>query len=79
MTDKPDKAPDFEHALGELETLVETLERGELTLEQSLSLFERGVKLTRVCQEALAGAQLKVEALLEQDQDAGEPDAPDSD
>lgn len=79
MTDKPASAPDFEASLRELETLVEKMEAGELTLEQSLALFERGVNLTRVCQEALAGAQLKVDRLLEQDQDASESDEPDSD
>ncbi len=79
MNDKPDAAPDFENALRELESLVEKMEQGELTLEQSLSLFERGVSLTRVCQEALSNAQLKVEKLLEQDEDAGQSQEPNSD
>ena len=79
MSNKPDAAPDFENALRELESLVEKMEQGELTLEQSLSLFERGVSLTRVCQEALSNAQLKVEKLLEQDEDAGQSQEPKSD
>jgi exodeoxyribonuclease VII small subunit len=44
---------DFEKSLDELETLVRNLEQGELSLEQSLTAFERGVKLTRTCQQAL--------------------------
>ncbi len=79
MTEKPAAVPDFEASLRELETLVEKMEGGELTLEQSLELFERGVNLTRVCQEALASAQLKVDRLLEQDQNASESDEPESD
>ena len=39
--------PDFERALGELESLVERLERGDLPLEEALRTFERGVELTR--------------------------------
>ncbi len=79
MPDQPESTPDFESALRELEALVDKMERGELSLEQSLALFERGVNLTRVCQEALAGAQLKVERLLEAEPDAREPEEPDSD
>ena len=55
---KPDKPIDFEGALEELEGLVEQMESGELTLEQSLKAFERGVKLTRNCQSALQAAEL---------------------
>ena len=56
---------DFEQALAELEALVERMETGELTLEESLKAFERGVKLTRRCQAALQAAELKVKALTE--------------
>ena len=56
---------DFESALGELEALVEQMETGELSLEDSLSAFERGVKLTRHCQGALKNAELKVKVLTE--------------
>ena len=54
---------DFEKALAELEQLVETMEKGELTLEESLKHFERGVTLTRACQQALADAEQKVRIL----------------
>jgi len=56
---------DFESALGELEALVEQMETGELSLEDSLNAFERGVKLTRHCQSALQQAELKVKVLSE--------------
>ena len=58
------ETPDFERALGELETLVERLERGDLPLEEALRTFERGVELTRHCQTSLKAAQQKVEILL---------------
>lgn len=57
---------DFETALEELEALVERMERGELSLEESLASFERGIALTRVCQHALKEAEQKVEILLQQ-------------
>ncbi len=44
------KTPNFEKSLAELETLVESMESGELSLEDSLAAFEKGVKLTRDCQ-----------------------------
>ena len=62
------KAPlDFETALAELQTLVERLESGELPLEESLTAFEQGVRLTRDCQDALHQAGRKVQQLLERD------------
>ena len=54
---------DFEKALAELEQLVETMEKGDLTLEESLKQFERGVTLTRACQKALSEAEQKVRIL----------------
>ncbi|MDL0430712.1 exodeoxyribonuclease VII small subunit [Marinobacter sp. TBZ242] len=56
---------DFEKSLDELEKLVRDLEQGELSLEQSLSAFERGVKLTRECQQSLKTAEQRVEQLVE--------------
>jgi len=53
----------FEEALSELESLVETMEKGELSLEESLASFERGVALTRLCQQALKAAEQKIEIL----------------
>lgn len=67
---KKDSPPDFETALEELETLVEQMEAGEITLEESLQHFERGILLTRTCQEALKAAEQKVEILLENSADA---------
>lgn len=57
-------ASDFERSLAELEAIVEKLEQGELSLDESLRHFERGVQLTRVCQSALKQAEHKVEILL---------------
>ncbi|WP_028293679.1 exodeoxyribonuclease VII small subunit [Oceanobacter kriegii] len=57
---------DFEQSLAQLEGLVEQLESGEMTLEQSLGAFEQGVRLTRACQQALADAEQKVRLLTEQ-------------
>ena len=55
----------FEQSLQELESLVEKMEAGNLSLEESLKYFERGVALTRNCQKALAEAEQKVRILLE--------------
>ena len=54
----------FEAALSRLEEIVGSLESGELALEQSLKLFEEGVKLARVCNARLEEAERKVEVLL---------------
>ena len=64
---KPDSSttPDFEKALAELENIVSTLEKGDLSLEAALKHFERGINLTRQCQTALKEAELKVEKLTE--------------
>jgi exodeoxyribonuclease VII small subunit len=56
---------DFESALKELEALVEKMEGGDIPLEESLQYFERGVQLTRQCQQALQAAEQKVQILLE--------------
>jgi len=61
-----DKIKDFESAVGELETIVKTLEGGEISLEQSLQLFERGVLLSRFCHTRLEDAERRVEILTEQ-------------
>lgn len=80
MSDDASPKPDFEKALAELESLVDRMERGELTLEQSLEYFERGMQLSRSCQQALDEARLRVERLLEGEQsDATEPFDPPSD
>lgn len=56
----------FETAVAELEQLVQKMESGELSLEDSLQAFEQGVKLTRQCQQALSSAEQRVQLLLEQ-------------
>ena len=61
-------ALDFEQSLADLQTLVERLENGELSLEDSLTAFEQGIGLTRDCQAALAQAEQKVQVLLERRQ-----------
>ncbi len=60
------KSYPFEASLEKLEKLVETMEDGDLTLEESLRIFEEGVKLTRECQQALADAEQKVKVLIEE-------------
>ncbi len=61
---------DFEGSLDELEALVAQMETGELSLEESLRAFERGVALTRSCQQALKTAELRVQTLTERASDA---------
>ncbi|WKJ91788.1 exodeoxyribonuclease VII small subunit [Methylomonas montana] len=58
-------ASQFEDAMEELEKLVEQMERGDISLEESLKSFERGIRLTRTCQQALQDAEQKVQILLE--------------
>jgi len=71
---------EFERSLDELEQLVAKLEHGDLSLDDSLKAFERGVALYRNCQTALDQAELKVKLLLDPDDPASsvpfEPDAP---
>ena len=55
----------FESAISELETIVNQLESGDLELEQSLQLFERGIELTRLSQSRLQEAEQKVQILME--------------
>lgn len=71
---KPAPAPadtpsvaDFEHSLDELEQLVARMEGGELSLDESLASFERGIGLYRHCQQALDQADLRVRLLLDPD------------
>jgi len=64
-TKKTSKLPDFEKQLSELEKIVADMERGEMTLEESLQAYERGVKLTRECQAALDSAQQRIDVLTE--------------
>ena len=63
----------FEDSLAEIEQLVSQLEQGDISLEDSLKSFERGVNLTRVCQKALQDAEQKVQILIEKN---GTPASP---
>jgi len=67
---KADKNVDFEKAMQELEILIDKMESGELNLEDSLSYFEQGVKLTRQCQLSLREAEQKVAILLDKDKNS---------
>jgi len=63
----PDNAARFEDALAELESIVQRLEKGELALEDSLTAFERGIKLVRSLSQRLAEVEQRVEVLLRSD------------
>ena len=69
MTDKSDTSGnsirDFEAAIAELESIVKKLEEGDLALEQSLALYERGVQLSRFCHTRLEEAERRIEILNE--------------
>ena len=74
MPKKRTETPNFERSLQELESLVEKMEQGDLSLEESLSHFERGVQLSRSCQQALKEAEQKVEILMQKNgQDEATP------
>ena len=69
------KSKDFESAIGELETIVKTLEAGDLSLEQSLQLFERGVELSRFCHTRLEDAERRIEILSQSGEREAAPEA----
>ena len=56
---------DFESAIAELDTIARTLEQGDLPLEKSLELYERGVQLSRFCHAKLEAAERRIEILNE--------------
>jgi len=56
---------DFESAIAELEKIVKQLEEGDMALDKSLTLFERGVELSRYCHEQLSAAERRIEVLTE--------------
>lgn len=68
-TNADTKTPGFEESLAQLEALVGEMEDGKLSLEEALSAFENGIKLTRQCQQALQAAELKVQILSNPDGD----------
>ena len=61
--------PSFEAQLAELEKVVEKLEKGDLTLEESVTLFERGVHLSNACKKQLSSAESRIQVLLEPEED----------
>lgn len=64
---KPDDLPqDFEAAMTQLEEIVAQMERGDMSLEASLGAYQRGVALTRICQDRLARAEQKVKVLSDE-------------
>ena len=67
MSRKKPQAVDFEASLNEIEALVERMEAGDISLEDALKHFERGIELTRICQKALRDAEQKVQKLIEKD------------
>jgi len=70
----------FERSLDELEQLVQKMEKGELSLDESLASYERGVALYRQCQGALQQAELRVKLLSDlADPDSAVPFTPDAD
>lgn len=64
-TPEPTTPKDFESAIAELERIVKTLEAGDLPLETSLGLYERGVQLSRFCHARLEDAERRIEILDE--------------
>lgn len=60
------KKLNYEASVAELESLVNRLEQGDISLEESLKLYENGVLLTRDCQDALQAAEQKVQMLMQQ-------------
>ena len=72
MANKKTDSFNFEQALENLEELVTAMEEGELSLEESLQAFEKGIKLTRECQSALKKAEQKVQVLINEDGDTKE-------
>jgi exodeoxyribonuclease VII small subunit len=79
MDKKSESATNFELTLAELETLVEQLEKGDQTLDESLSGFRRGIELTRECQSVLDNAQQTVEQLINpEDEESLTPFEPDA-
>jgi len=60
----------FEESLSELETIVQNLEQGTLSLEESMALFERGLKLSQASQNKLQDAEQKIKILMEKNGEA---------
>lgn len=66
------KNTDFEKSLDELEKIVEELQNGDISLDESIKLFERGIKLSNECRKTLESARQKITALTKEEQENGE-------
>ena len=65
MSESKSRVAEFEKSLAELEKLVERMESGDLSLEDSMKQFERGIQLARACQQMLKQAEIKVQQLVQ--------------
>mgnify|MGYP003197627101 CR=1 FL=1 len=63
---------DFEKSLDELEKIVEELQNGDISLDESIKLFERGMELTNLCRKTLETARQKITSLTEEEEENGE-------
>lgn len=66
------KNTDFEKSLDELENIVEQLQNGDISLDESIKLFERGMELTNLCRKTLETARQKITSLTEEEQKNGD-------
>lgn len=66
------KNTDFEKSLDELEKIVEELQNGDISLDESIKLFERGIKLSDECRKTLETARQKITSLTEEEQKNGD-------
>ncbi|MGH8460611.1 MAG: exodeoxyribonuclease VII small subunit [Stenotrophobium sp.] len=75
MSTNKDPVSQFEDAMKELEAIVQKMERGDLRLEESLKVFERGIALAQQCRKSLETAELKVKTLMAKTGDLDTPTA----
>lgn len=66
------KNTDFEKSLNELEKIVEELQNGDISLDESIKLFEKGIELTNDCRKTLETARQKITSLTEEEQKDGD-------
>lgn len=66
------KNTDFEKSLDELEKIVEKLQNGDISLDESIKLFEKGIELSKDCRQTLENARQKITSLTEEEQNNGD-------
>ena len=66
------KNTDFEKSLDELENIVEQLQNGDISLDESIKLFEKGIELSKDCRQTLENARQKITSLTEEEQNNGD-------